>query len=258
MIKAIFFDIDGTLVSFKTHTVPGSAIRALSALREKGIKTIIATGRHIQAVNNLGTLEFDGYITLNGGFCTLGKKQVVYKHAIPTADVDALIRYQEQQGAFPCIVLQEQDMYINFVTPEVETLMKHIDLPPLPMKPLPEFAGKEIFQLVSFFSGNQEREAMAVMPNCQATRWYPLFADVVPAESSKSVGMDRILDHLHIRPDECMAFGDGGNDISMLRHAGIGVALGNADAHVQAAADYVTDDVDDDGIYNALKHFGVI
>ena len=55
-----------------------------------------------------------------------------------------------------------------------------------------------------------------------------------------------------------MAFGDGGNDIEMLRHVGIGVAMGNAKDEVKACADYVTTSVDDDGIVNALRHFGVI
>ena len=58
--------------------------------------------------------------------------------------------------------------------------------------------------------------------------------------------------------EETMAFGDGGNDIGMLRHAGIGVAMGNANDEVKAAADYITASVDEDGIYKALKHFGVI
>jgi len=55
-----------------------------------------------------------------------------------------------------------------------------------------------------------------------------------------------------------MAFGDGGNDISMLRHAGIGIAMGNAKDDVKAVADYVTDNVDEDGIMKALRHFNVI
>ena len=55
-----------------------------------------------------------------------------------------------------------------------------------------------------------------------------------------------------------MAFGDGGNDISMLRHAGIGVAMGNANDDVKAVADYVTTSVDENGIANALKHFHII
>ena len=65
MIKAVFFDIDGTLVSFKTHKLPDSTVRALDLLREKGIKVFIATGRQLQSINNLGTQEFDGYVTLD-------------------------------------------------------------------------------------------------------------------------------------------------------------------------------------------------
>ena len=68
MIKAVFFDIDGTLVSFKTHKLPDSTVRALDLLREKGIKVFIATGRQLQSINNLGTQEFDGYVTLIGGY----------------------------------------------------------------------------------------------------------------------------------------------------------------------------------------------
>ena len=62
MIKAVFFDIDGTLVSFKTHKLPDSTVRALDLLREKGIKVFIATGRQLQSINNLGTQEFDGAV----------------------------------------------------------------------------------------------------------------------------------------------------------------------------------------------------
>ena len=55
-----------------------------------------------------------------------------------------------------------------------------------------------------------------------------------------------------------MAFGDGGNDLEMLRHAAIGIAMGNADDDVKQAADYVTNDVDDEGVFKALQHFGLV
>ena len=66
MIKAVFFDIDGTLVSFHTHRVSEATRQAIRQLRTQGIKVFIATGRHLQVINNLGDLEFDGYVTLNG------------------------------------------------------------------------------------------------------------------------------------------------------------------------------------------------
>ena len=67
-----------------------------------------------------------------------------------------------------------------------------------------------------------------------------------------------MLDYFGISLEESMAFGDGGNDIPMLKHVGIGVAMGNAEDEVKQAADYVTDSVDENGIEKALWHFGVI
>lgn len=67
-----------------------------------------------------------------------------------------------------------------------------------------------------------------------------------------------MLEYFKIPLKECMAFGDGGNDIAMLQHAGIGVAMGNADDDVKQYADYVTDSVDEDGIFKALKFHNII
>ena len=64
--------------------------------------------------------------------------------------------------------------------------------------------------------------------------------------------------HLGIGLEECIAFGDGGNDMTILQTAGIGVAMGNAYEGVKAVADYVTTSVDEDGILNAFIHFGII
>ena len=232
MIKAVFFDIDGTLVSFKTHKLPDSTVRALDLLREKGIKVFIATGRQLQSINNLGTQEFDGYVTLNGGYCLAGKDKVIYKHNIPSGDIEALIRYQENEEAFPCALVEEDGIYQNYVDDSVRQLYDMLDFPHPPLRPLRGNGGKEVYQLIAFFSPGHEERIMSVLPHCEATRWNPLFADVVPRGSS--------------------------NDMAMLCHAGIGVAMGNAGDEVKEAADYVTDSVDDDGVMNALRHFDVI
>ena len=55
--------------------------------------------------------------------------------------------------------------------------------------------------------------------------------------------------------EQTMAFGDGGNDISIIKKAGVGIAMGNANEPLKNAADYITDSVDDDGIYKALEHW---
>lgn len=258
MIKAIFFDIDGTLVSFKTHSIPKSTLYALDLLKKKEIKIFIATGRYYKAINNLGDLVFDGYVTLNGGYVFAGKDDVIYKHSIPNEDIEALIRYQEKEGEFPCAFVQENGTFMNYTDNSVNEVFRLLNFPAPPIRPIEDVRGKTIFQIIAFFTEEQEKRIMQEMPNCESTRWNPLFTDVVPKGSSKRVGIDKMLEHFQIALDECMAFGDGGNDIQMLSHVGIGVAMGNATDEVKSFANYITSSVDDDGVYKALKHFNVI
>lgn len=258
MIKAVFFDIDGTLVSFKTHKMPDSTLRALDRLRSSGVKIFIATGRQLQSINNLGDQRFDGYVTLNGGYCLIGKERVIYKRSIPAEDIEALVGYQEMIEPFPCALVEEDGLFQNYADDSVREVYGMLNFPMPPFRPLSENNGKDVFQLIAFFGEGKEESIMSVLPNCEATRWNPLFADVVPKGSSKAIGIDKIIEHYGFSLDETMAFGDGGNDMEMLKHVGIGVAMGNAGDEVKDVADYVTDSVDDDGVWNALVHFGVI
>ena len=257
MIKAVFFDIDGTLVSFKTHRVPDSTKRAIAALRAKGVRVFVASGRQLLAINNLEDLQFDGYVTLNGGYCIVGER-VIYKHSMPSEDMASLVQYMEERENFPCIFVHENTFCINYTDERTDEVFRLLNFPQPPSLSLREAAKGEIFQLVAFFTKEQEKAIMAVMPHCEATRWNPLFSDVIPKGSSKQVGVDKMLDYFGISLEESMAFGDGGNDVLMLKHVGIGVAMGNAEDEVKQAADYVTDSVDEDGIEKALRHFGVI
>ena len=117
---------------------------------------------------------------------------------------------------------------------------------------------EKIYQLNVFVSEEEEAGFLAYMPNSKAARWTTHFTDVIPKDGGKNTGIDAVIAHFGIKLEETMAFGDGGNDIDMLKHAGIGVAMGNAGENVKEIADYITTSVDDDGITNALKHFNVI
>lgn len=256
--KAIFFDIDGTLVSFKTHQIPEPTIQAIHKVREKGIKVFIATGRPRLVLDNLNDLEFDGFITVNGGYCTTEKGSIIYKNAVPQKDIDTLIEYQKKEP-FPCIFVREHDMFLNFMNEDVETILALLNFPPVPIKSNEEAASSEIFQLVCFLTQDKEESIMPqVLSDCDSARWHPLFTDAIAKGNSKQHGIDEILKHYNIDLSETMAFGDGGNDISMLKHVATSIAMGNAEDRVKAVSDYVTDSVDDEGIPNALRHFGVI
>jgi len=259
MIKAVFFDIDGTLVSFDSHRIPQSTLSALDLLREKGIKIFIATGRAFISIDNLDGLTFDGYITLNGGYCIAGDGTVIYKNSISRKNIDSLIKQQEKGLQFPCMFATANEIFINYYNDSVNHILKLINFVPPPLMELKDASDKEIFQLMAFVNKDQEISLMnKILTECEATRWNPLFTDIIAKGNSKQTGMDKILDYYGISLDECMAFGDGGNDIPMLMHAPISIAMGNAANDVKQAASYITTDVDNDGVYNALKHFEII
>ena len=114
-------------------------------------------------------------------------------------------------------------------------------------------ANKEIFQLTPFLDEALEAEVVPSLTCCEMSRWHPAFVDVTARGNTKQRGIDEIIRHFGIRLEDTIAFGDGGNDISMLRHAGIGIAMGNARDEVKAAANYITDTVDEDGIAKAIQ-----
>lgn len=256
MTKAIFFDIDGTLKSFETHQIPTSAIYALNELRKKEIKIFVATGRTPEALKSFN-LPVDGYITLNGGYCYLSSGEIIYKHTISKADIQTLIDYQKTNPT-PCVVMAENITFTTFKHQKIEEFINLLNFPRMEIHPLEKALEVEVFQIVLFFAEEKDEEMEKFLKTCDVLRWYPTFADFVPKGSHKGIGIDKIIEHFEISLDETMAFGDGGNDISMLKHAKIGVAMGNASDEVKRAADYVTDSVDDDGVLNALKYLNVL
>ena len=257
MIKAIFLDIDGTMVSFETHRVPENTKNVLREARKRGVKVFVSTGRHGSDIINLDNMMFDGYITLNGAYCKI-ENEVVFKKSIPREDIEAFVRYEEDIAPIPCYFMESDSISANMKHIIMDRMREFVKLPLRPIIPSKEFLNKEIFQMTAFFPIDQEEEIMKHLPGCVATRWYPTFADINAGNVDKGIGLMKIGEYFGFAYDEMMAFGDGGNDISMIKYAGVGIAMGNAGEDVKHAADYVTTSVDDDGVGNALRYYGVL
>ena len=89
-------------------------------------------------------------------------------------------------------------------------------------------------------------------------RWHPAFTDITAKGADKGEGIRALAAHMGLDLRYTMAFGDGGNDSSMIKAAGIGVAMGNALESLKQEADYTTTSVDEDGVMNALRHYKLI
>lgn len=261
MIKSLFFDIDGTLCSFRTHEIPQSTVSALEEAKSRGVKIFISTGRPIAIINNIGAIEHlvDGYITTNGAYCFVGDNDVCCT-PIPADDVRTLLDDATAKG-YPCIVAADNGLAVYGNAREIvdrvfrgELNVSNLDID----RPNDDVLNGNILQITSFCSPEQEKALMSRVNHCVSGRWHPAFTDITADGADKGKGLVAMARHLGLDISETMAFGDGGNDISIILRAGIGVAMGNAGDDVKAAADYVTTSVDDDGVKNALIHFGVI
>lgn len=261
-IQAVFFDIDGTLVPFGDKDIPKEVKEAIAEMRRNGIKVFIATGRHVVWIDNIGDTEFDGYVSVNGGMCTLSdKKTVIFERCVDPSDVDRLAAVYPKLPLEFCIVPDTGDIFITGFNENTKRIWKLLNVPSVPVRDIATAKELKVVQLMGFGDEkdwNSPALYENVLRDCEATSWNPYFCDIVPHGSSKSVGIDEMLRYFGIDLSRTMAFGDGDNDLTMLRHCAIGVAMGNASDSVKAAADYVTSDVTDHGVVKALRHFGLI
>lgn len=256
MVKVIFFDVDGTLLSHAKKKVPDSTKRSLAKLREKGIKCVLATGRHMTELEELPVRElaFDGYITLNGQLCLDDKGTVIYGDPIVGQEKERIIGLFEERK-LPLILVEKDKMYINYVDQSVREAQKKISTA-IPKTGV--YSGEEVYMAIAYVRKEKEDRLKALLPNCGITRWNEDGVDIIAGHGGKTTGIEQYLKQYGIGRQETMAFGDGANDAEMLRFVEIGVAMGNAEKEVKEKADYVTADIDDDGIEKAFRHFGII
>ncbi len=252
MIKALFFDIDGTLVSFTTHQIPQSTLDAVHEVRKKGIKVFIATGRPLPFINNIAGLEYDGIMSANGASIILNDGTVIRHQTVDRADIQRIVAYQNE-NPIPVAYATNEEAFVTHYNGNFQEVFDLLDLK-TPRTIHPEEAlQKDIIQVIAFFQEAEEPYIMQnVLQHCDAQRWHPYFADCIYKGTNKATGIDDVARYLGIDISETMAFGDGGNDKSMLSHAGIGIAMGNASDDVKQCAKMVTDSVDNDGIAKIL------
>jgi hydroxymethylpyrimidine pyrophosphatase-like HAD family hydrolase len=112
--------------------------------------------------------------------------------------------------------------------------------------------------MIAFCDDFDESLFLPHLKNCKAARWDEYAVDIMPKDSDKAKGILAVLEYYGWTQDNAMSLGDGNNDIDMLLFTGVSVAVGGALPDVKAVADYVTDDIDNDGWAKAMKHYGLI
>ena len=220
--KLIFLDVDATLYSKEQRLVPESTIKAIHEAQENGHKVLINTGWPlVYFEKEILDIGCDGYLCSNGVHILLDG-ETIYHKTVPKTVVEQIKR-----------ICEENNIYGTFEGEKCSYFRDHnVDFHP-----------HYGFMITAF--------DLAPYMAHEFTWDYVENPD-------KGTGLTYVADHLNISTDDCYAFGDSNNDISMFKAAGHGIAMGNACDELKEIAEYVTDSVNDDGIYHAFEHYHLI
>lgn len=266
MIKLAAFDIDGTLFDEVKKEFPPSAVEALRLLHENGTLIVAATGRppaSAAKLHNVGIYP-DYFVCSNGHLVLNGQGEILIEQGFPPAlsqavwdycrerDIGLLWKYPDRTYVYRGDEEFEKIFAKNAkVSPDNPPVViyddRQIHLTRSPNGGCLACAVEELAAFNAAFEGQ-----------CRAVDINGRSSDLMLWGVNKQVGFQRLLEHIGIPPEDCIAFGDNLNDLEILRFVGVGVAMGNGDPRLQAQSDYVTQAVDADGIYLGLKHFDLI
>ena len=265
--RAIALDLDGTLTNHDKVVTPKTRESLLRA-ESKGAVIILASGRPTYGIEPVAEcLELDkrgGYIlSYNGGNIVNAKTgEKLFSQFLPDEVLPILYRCaREHQHALlgyagnEIITEMPDDQYVKEESRinkmnirKVENLLESLE--PHPTKLLMTGDPKDMLQA--------EKDLVSELgEKMDIFRSAPFFLELVPKGIDKAQSLLRLLSQINLTPADLMAFGDGYNDLSMLKLAGMGVAMENAAPEVKADADYVTLSNEEDGIAAALEHFGM-
>ena len=216
MIKAVFFDIDGTLVPWKSGRIPASVFESVAALRRKGILCFVATGRspfEISAGHLIDGLDFDGYLLNNGELGVDADGTVFYRCPVDPDDLARLLDWVEARG-LSCWMVSEKQCAINRLTPAAAQALEDIRTQPPKLGDLRALCREPVYKFSLFLP--PEELPMELLPHCAKTQWHAFGHDLFSAAGGKQQAFAATLARYGLTPAQCMAFGDSDNDIGLL------------------------------------------
>jgi len=257
--KVIFFDVDGTIVT-GDHVIPDSAREALHRAHEKGHFLVVNTGRpygHVE--EQVRALPFDGFVCSLGGYIRWQGQELFYRE--PSRELCLRVRALAEDCRMAALYEWEKGAF-DAIDPENPHARKDRDwLRKIGVPVWEPYAENFIFDKFVCWpksGGDPERFCRELDDTLDFIHREHSMMEVVGKGLTKAGGMQHLAKLLNFRRENTYAIGDGPNDLAMLHAAGTSILMGNAPERLWSQADYVTTHILDDGLYNALDHFGLI
>ena len=275
--KIIFLDVDGTLVDYKGR-IPESAAAAVRLARQQGHKVYICTGRsRAEVYSEIWDIGLDGMIGGNGNYVE-DSGQVLMHRCLSAGECRRIVDWLHERGLefyMECNAgLFGSENFETAGEPVIRIYSRRKGAEGTDVLTVRDAFPEMIFGVdlyrddvnkISFILNAYQdyTDAAAAFPDLKAGTWggageTALFGDLALKDIDKAYAMDILLDHLNASAEDSIAFGDARVDIPMLQHSSVGVAMGNGGEEIRAMADYVTDDVECDGLWKAFAYLGLI
>jgi len=252
--EMVFFDIDGTLLDNK-HQIPESTKQAVQLLQDKGVYTAIATGRSPATFEWVReALNIHSYVSLNGQYVVF-EGTTVHENPINAEQLGEVAAFAANAGHAMAFINHHEVAVSAQLHPVVEAGFASVGMayPPVDSQ---FFLHSPVHQGNIFLPIADQLSYEEQFPQFRFLRWHEHAVDILPLGVSKAIGIHHLLQAAGIDEQNCMAFGDGLNDVEMLSLVGTGVAMGNAVEEAKQVASYVTTSSSDNGIWNGIKYLG--
>ena len=250
----IFFDIDGTLA--ERTEVPTSAAKAVARARAAGHLVFICTGRPRRYAEEHFGVYADGFVCSNGRYAVRGSDTIISEPLL-RQQIDTITNILDEYNAGYAFCAKD-DLYYGG-NPAYRSVAHEVNGPAQELADALE-QNVELYNFDIYFADVEEREAItnALGDLCLVNPHGPHpSADVTVCGYNKGDAVRDVTAALGIPHKDSYAFGDGINDLPMIRTAAHGIAMGNAVEEVKQEAEFVTTDIHANGVANGLKHYGL-
>ena len=263
--KMIVLDLDGTLTNNKKEITPRTK-QALMQAQAAGVHVVLASGRPTYGIvplaEELKLKDNGGYIlAFNGGKiidCT--KNEVLFEQKLDEQLVPILFQEAKKTGME---ILTYQGEGIAATNKDDEYVQHEAFINKMPVTQYDDFLNQLVYPINKcLIVGDptplhelELRLAKELEEKMDVYRSADFFLECVPLGIDKARSLDRLISSLRISREEVIACGDGYNDLSMIRFAGLGVAMANAAKDIQSEADFVTLSNEEDGVAHVIEHF---
>lgn len=269
----LFLDIDNTLFSGKRGIVPASALKAIQLARQNGSKVFLCSGRSKAEAAKYINYPVDGFVLGSGAWC-MAEGNLVFDHPICNKDVNAISSLINQCEMGLLIAGQKhayldrkcyQDIKYYVSGGKTDPRQQEEEMKANHMISMKDRDYNDpICKMGASISHNESAEVLSSLLFEPYTMHMTLssqecdFYEITNGTILKSVGIKKIMDYYNADINLSVGIGDSSNDIDMIKTCGFGIAMGNAFKEVKQIADWITTDIDEDGIWNAFKYLGVI